>query len=53
MDKSDDHAAFAHATRLMEFWRTSPAKNAPGRLVSNGNGGDSSFQVVGRVRTPS
>jgi len=33
-------------TRLMELWRTSPAANTPGRLVSNGNGGRSGFQVV-------
>jgi hypothetical protein len=33
-------------TRLIELWRTSPAQKTPGRLVSNGNGARSSFQVV-------
>jgi hypothetical protein len=29
----------AEATSLIEPFRTSPAANTPGRLVSNGNGG--------------
>ena len=39
----------APATRLIDWWRTSPATNTPGRLVSSSSGGRSSGQ---RGRTP-